>query len=552
MFAPPLQKSPTQFDSNKGGRRPPGRTALVIGRAGDAAERAADRAAGEVLRASEVGGPAQRASLSCGRFEPAGAAGGRAEAPAIVDEVLHRPGQPLDRESRAYFEPRFGRDFSAVRVHSDDIAARSAKAVGARAYTVGSAIVFGESRTGPAFSRHLVAHELAHVVQQAAAAPILQRYPDDAGPVDAGVPLPAGVPEEVPVGKLPDAELFQAYATASGSGQSDRAAALDEEMAKRMETWGTALPRGPEPVVGGAGGITPEVALKLLDNMSRGEPPFKPSEGRGGCSWFTTEGTPYTSVTADKSISVQVEIAKGSKPLIFNEASLLQLFQEEMVSASSAAEAQYRAKFNVPEGTKLSNRAMKAVKWNAARLAEGQMWTRVGKIVAASAQRVGEVILEPGSIFSKQPGKFAVVADAAKISLKGGTGPLVEGLVKQGVAAEQTVVQAAEQLATKMKWVGRVKTAFHYGGRVLIVVAAAADIYAIFRAENRLKAVVSVAGGWAAATAAGVAFAAWFAPADVAGPVAWAVHGVGTLIAGGIGYWIGSETTKYIYELVAE
>jgi hypothetical protein len=48
------------------------------------------------------------------------------------------------------------------------------------------------------------------------------------------------------------------------------------------------------------------------------------------------------------------------------------------------------------------------------------------------------------------------------------------------------------------------------------------------------------------------AFAAWFAPADTAGPWACAAHGVGTLISGGVGYWIGSETTRTIFELVAE
>jgi hypothetical protein len=52
--------------------------------------------------------------------------------------------------------------------------------------------------------------------------------------------------------------------------------------------------------------------------------------------------------------------------------------------------------------------------------------------------------------------------------------------------------------------------------------------------------------------AAGSAFAAWFTPADAAGPWAWAAHGVGTFVAGGVGYWVGSETTRTIYELAVE
>ena len=93
---------------------------------------------------------------------------------------------------------------------------------------------------------------------------------------------------------------------------------------------------------------------------------------------------------------------------------------------------------------------------------------------------------------------------------------------------------------------------FKYGGRILIIVALAGEAYKIYHAENKVKAVVESTGGWVGASAGAAAFAAWFAPADVVGPWAWAIHGVGTLIAGGVGYWIGSETTRTIYELVLE
>lgn len=89
-------------------------------------------------------------------------------APAIVHDVLRSTGSPLDRESRAFFEPRFGHDFGHVRVHSDARAAQSAEAVNAKAYTVGSDIVLGSGAppSGTAASRRLLAHELAHTVQQ--------------------------------------------------------------------------------------------------------------------------------------------------------------------------------------------------------------------------------------------------------------------------------------------------------------------------------------------------------------------------------------------------
>jgi hypothetical protein len=92
-------------------------------------------------------------------------------APAIVHEVLDEPGHPLDPATRAFFEPRFEWDFSQVRVHSGATAAASARAVNARAYTVGNHIVFrnDEFNRGGIQSRTLVAHELAHVIQQQAA-----------------------------------------------------------------------------------------------------------------------------------------------------------------------------------------------------------------------------------------------------------------------------------------------------------------------------------------------------------------------------------------------
>jgi hypothetical protein len=92
------------------------------------------------------------------------------EAPPIVKQALRLPGEPLDAGTRAFFEPRFGHDFSRVRVHADTTAAWSAEAVNANAYTVGSEIVFGSGRYAPAsgVGRMLLAHELAHVVQQGA------------------------------------------------------------------------------------------------------------------------------------------------------------------------------------------------------------------------------------------------------------------------------------------------------------------------------------------------------------------------------------------------
>jgi hypothetical protein len=90
------------------------------------------------------------------------------EAPPIVHDVLRSPGQPLDDATRAFMEPRFGHDFSHVRVHTDSRAAESSRAVNAHAWTIGNHIAFnaGNYRRTSSEGQHLLAHELTHVVQQ--------------------------------------------------------------------------------------------------------------------------------------------------------------------------------------------------------------------------------------------------------------------------------------------------------------------------------------------------------------------------------------------------
>jgi Domain of unknown function (DUF4157) len=95
-----------------------------------------------------------------------------------VAPVLRSSGQPLSRATRAQMDDRLGFDFSGVRVHADAEAAHSARAVGARAYTIGSDVVFGAGEYAPRSreGQRLIAHELTHVRQQASAPPMLQRW----------------------------------------------------------------------------------------------------------------------------------------------------------------------------------------------------------------------------------------------------------------------------------------------------------------------------------------------------------------------------------------
>jgi hypothetical protein len=81
---------------------------------------------------------------------------------------LRGGGSPLPQSERDFFEPRFGYDFGQVRIHTNDAAATAASTAKARAFTVGQDVVFGAGQytPGTAVGRNLVAHELAHVVQQ--------------------------------------------------------------------------------------------------------------------------------------------------------------------------------------------------------------------------------------------------------------------------------------------------------------------------------------------------------------------------------------------------
>ena len=81
---------------------------------------------------------------------------------------LRNGGEPLLRSARSYFEPRLGHDFSQVRIHTDQAATDTAHAIHARAFTFGDHIAFGASEYHPETpaGKRLLAHELAHVVQQ--------------------------------------------------------------------------------------------------------------------------------------------------------------------------------------------------------------------------------------------------------------------------------------------------------------------------------------------------------------------------------------------------
>ena len=111
---------------------------------------------------------AQRADMNL-RASPKTASRELTDAPPVVGEVLASHGRPLDADTREFMEPRFGHDFSRVRVHADERAAQSARDVNALAYTVGDDVVFARGRYAPESDagRRLLAHESTHVISTA-------------------------------------------------------------------------------------------------------------------------------------------------------------------------------------------------------------------------------------------------------------------------------------------------------------------------------------------------------------------------------------------------
>lgn len=176
---------------------------LMVGAANDSAERDADRAADQVMRMGErdapaatgaaTGGQVQRKCATCDeeagtiQREASGGMGGGAASPAARSAIgAMGGGSPLPASERAFFEPRFGRDLSGVRLHDGPAADAASQSIAARAFTLGNNIAFarGEYRPGTGEGRRLMAHELAHVMQQDG--DVLHRKPQEQNPEQGG------------------------------------------------------------------------------------------------------------------------------------------------------------------------------------------------------------------------------------------------------------------------------------------------------------------------------------------------------------------------------
>ena len=136
----------------------------------DPYEREADRIAGEVMRIAVVGAPQFVPSVTP-LTDRQSDHGEDHQAGRTVHDILGSAGRPLDAPSRAFLEPRLGRGLADVRTHTGPAADNFARSISARAFTVGNSIVFANGEFAPeaAKGRHLLVHELVHVLQQSRA-----------------------------------------------------------------------------------------------------------------------------------------------------------------------------------------------------------------------------------------------------------------------------------------------------------------------------------------------------------------------------------------------
>jgi hypothetical protein len=165
-------------------------------------------------------------------------------APPIVHSALRGPGSPLDAATRGFFEARFNRNFAGVRIHTDNLSAASARAIGAKAYTLGNRIVFSSGRFAPATpqGRLLLAHELAHVVQQGSA--IRRDDEENAGGDTPGKQVIDALSAKDPVGGVGD--TGRAFGILKGLASTDEliAALLEVDKAALIDVLVSALAPG--------------------------------------------------------------------------------------------------------------------------------------------------------------------------------------------------------------------------------------------------------------------------------------------------------------------
>jgi len=144
--------------------------------------------------------------------------------------------------------------------------------------------------------------------------------------------------------------------------------------------------------ISGTVAVTEDVGSKILSNLSKQKPPFKPELGLGGCTWILTAGHPYTGITRDKNVIIptKVEIPDDLELLLFQEEDLLAIFDEKRQALEQTALQDY-ANFHNLSLNQLNRRQRRNALYRVKAAAEKKMWIEIGTRVSTSAQKVARV-----------------------------------------------------------------------------------------------------------------------------------------------------------------
>ncbi len=304
-------------------------------------------------------------------------------APPIVHDVLRTPGQPLDEQTRAFVEPRFGQDFGDVRVHTDAQAAESARSVGALAYTVGNHVAFGAGQYQPSSStgQRLLAHELAHVVL---ASPVARSEPaastllitaetspgEHAARALAQGQAPTAMPGEAPAIRreamtqeqinkrleelnvvMNDLRFSAAERKAAAEEFGQLSALLKNTSAANSPSNVTAVAPTKAAPTGAALNISPSASVEEIIEVMRVIDAIKPSELAGGL--FTTRFKGQTiTLTTQQAEQVRAGARKALKDAL-----------DKSISRRNQALGRYQGQEKVNDDFPVTSRAVKAFAW---------------------------------------------------------------------------------------------------------------------------------------------------------------------------------------------
>ncbi len=189
---------------------------------------------------------------------------GKGGVPAVVHEVLRSPGQQMNPDNRAFMETRFGRDFSNVRVHADAEATQSARSLDAQAYTVGRHIVFDSRHytPGTAQGRRLLAHELAHTIQQGETSVLPREHLQIGSPTSAAEQEAESTARQV----VNDTPPRRSFAHTGAAIQRQAAAGKTEKKPEKTEA-GEVILKGLKTVAKQAKDNNPKVKKLVIDPL---------------------------------------------------------------------------------------------------------------------------------------------------------------------------------------------------------------------------------------------------------------------------------------------